>query len=321
MLMKKIWIGLLALLLLLCIASLFLDVVGIGGAPVSVSIPEGSSASQIAYLLKEKGVIRFPSVFTLYARSDAAHLRAGLHSFTKSMGYKKVLAELCRDVPPANAKTVTIPEGYEVREIATLLEREGIVGAADFMATAKSAYKDFAFLPKDGNLEGYLFPATYQFLAPSSAETVLHVLLSTFEERMYTSTNLARCRELSLSFHEALTMASIIEREAAKSEERKTVASVFYNRLEKNMRLESCATVQYILKERKPVLSNRDTRISSPYNTYQNAGLPPAPIASPGEASMEAALYPAETDYLFFVADGSGGHTFSKTFAEHLAAQ
>ncbi len=319
--MKKRLLWVFALLILLFALSVFVDFIGLSGKSVTVSVPQGSGASQIASILKEEGVIRFPMLFTQYAKKDAAHLRAGVHTFEKNMGYKKTLEELCRDVPLADTIVVTIPEGYEVREIATLLESEGVVHADAFLAAAKEAHTRFPFLPKDGNVEGYLFPDTYQFLASSSAVSVLDSFLATFAEKMYTEEILARCDALSLSFHEVLTMASIIEREAAKGDERPVVASVFYNRLEKNMRLESCATVQYILEERKPVLSNQDTKINSPYNTYRNAGLPPAPIASPGEASLQAALYPADTEFLFFVADGSGGHTFSKTFSEHLAAQ
>ena len=130
-----------------------------------------------------------------------------------------------------------------------------------------------------------------------------------------------RASELEMTVDEIVTLASIIERETNNAEERKKVAGVFYNRLEQNMKLQSCATVQYALQERKPVLSVSDTKIESPYNTYVNYGLPVGPIASPGESCIEAALYPEETDALYFVLDSDGNHVFSETFEGHVEAK
>lgn len=316
---KKWILLLLALICALCLW-VFADFIGLGGKEVTVAIPSGSGAGEIVRLLKEEKVIQFPSLFQFYIREEAAHLRAGVHTFQKNMGYAAALRELVRDVPLEHAVSVTIPEGYEAREIGLLLESAGLASAADFAAAASSAHADFSFLPEDGNIEGYLFPATYAFLPDDSAETIVHTMVKAFQDKMLTEENKRQAEEIGMSFHEVLTLASLIEREAALDTERSLVSSVFHNRLEKNMRLESCATVQYILKERREVLSYADTKISSPYNTYQNAGLPPSPIASPGLASLAAALHPAKTDYLFFVASGSGGHIFSKTYDEHLAA-
>ena len=132
---------------------------------------------------------------------------------------------------------------------------------------------------------------------------------------------IARAKELGMSIHDVITLASVIEREAANEAEHKKVAGVFYNRIKDGMKLQSCATVQYILKERKPVLTIADTEINSPYNTYLNEGLPPGPIASPGKSAIDAALWPEEHDYYYFVAKADGnGHVFSKTFAEHQKA-
>ena len=319
--MKKKILGyiLVSLLLILCL-SVCADYLGWGGNAVQVSVPQGSGATEIVQLLKENKVITHPRIFLQYIKEEALHLKAGVHAFTKGMGYAEVLEELKRDVPLENMRTVTIPEGYEVREIAALLEGAGIVQAADFLEACQRAHRDFSFLPKDGNVEGYLFPATYSFLPDSDASLVAGAMFDAFQDKMFTKENIFRAKELSMTFHEALTLASIIEREAAKAEESALVSSVFHNRLKQNMRLESCATVQYILKERKDVLSVADTKIISPYNTYQNAGLPPSPISSPGESSLSAALYPADTPYLFFVADGNGGHTFSQTYEEHISA-
>ncbi len=309
-----------ALIGILLLTGIFVcrDFTGSPGETVTIVIPEGSTAAEIVSLLKENKVISFSPLFSRYIRNDAQNLKAGVHVFTKKMGYRDTLAELMRNVPMENAIAVTIPEGYEVREIAVLLESAGVCSSDAFLSACENAKNTFSFLPDDGNVEGYLFPATYEFLPDTAGAVVVNTMVETFRDKLFTEENRKAAQMLSMDFHEVLTLASIIEREAAKAEERDVVSSVFHNRLKNNMHLESCATVQYILKERKKVLSVSDTKIQSPYNTYQNAGLPPAPIACPGEASVKAALHPAKTDYLFFVADGNGGHIFSKTYAEHI---
>ena len=318
--MKKRLITLPLIVIVLIFALVCIDFIGFGGKTVTVSIPQGAGAKHIISLLEDKRVIRFPFLFLEYMKEDTAHLKAGVHTFKTNMGYKNTLAELLSDAPLENTVTITIPEGYEAREIAILLEENNIITRDEFYNACKSAHKSFDFLPQDGNVEGYLFPATYTFLTGTKAENVVHTMINTFKERMYTEENISRAKSLNLSFHEALTLASIVEREAAKDDERETVSSVFHNRLKMGMKLESCATVQYILKERKKVLSIEDTKINSPYNTYRCEGLPPSPISSPGEKSFYAALNPKDTKYLFFVADGTGGHTFSETYEEHLNA-
>ncbi len=318
--MKKWLIMGIIILFLFCCIAVFADYTGLSGNTVSVSIPQGAGAKEIASMLKENDVVFFPSLFRRYVGEDASHLKAGVHTFQVSMGYKKVLEELKKDVPLENELIITVPEGYEVREIGHLLESKGIASYEAFTSACENAYARHAFLPKDGNIEGYLFPATYTFQLGISAEEIVDKMVNTFAEKLYTKENIEQCSTLSLSFHDALTLASIIEREAAKDEERAIVSSVFHNRLKTGMRLESCATVQYILKERKDVLSIADTKIDSPYNTYVYDGLPPAPIASPGVESLQAALNPTQTNFLFFVADGSGGHIFSETYEGHLNA-
>ena len=316
---KKIILPLLAAIVILAL-SVGADFIGLRGREITVSIPKGSGATDIVRLLKENKIIQFTKLFQLYIHEDAAHLKAGVHTFRQNMGYAKTLAELKRDVPLENEITITVPEGYEAREIALLLENAGLCKSEAFLVACKEAYLSFDFLPQSGNIEGYLFPATYSFEPDTLPSEICNTMVRTFRDKMYTEEHIRLADDLGLSFHEALTLASIIEREAAIDADRPSVSSVFHNRLKKQMYLESCATVQYILKERKDVLSYTDTKIVSPYNTYQNFGLPPAPIASPGVASLSAALHPADTAYLFFVADGQGGHIFSKTYSEHLHA-
>ncbi len=317
---KTISYILLALIVVLAIFVLT-DYIGLPQKEVTIQIPVGSGANKIADILCENHIIHIKPLFLRYIRNDAMHLSAGLHTFKTHMGYKNALSELKRIVPLSEVVKVTIPEGYEAREIGSLLEKAELCTATAFARACQNAHTRYEFLPKNGNIEGYLFPATYDFPKGVDADALVDLMVDSFLKNMMTDENIARAESLSMSFHDVLTLASIIEREAALSEERATVSSVFHNRLKIGMRLESCATVQYILAERKPVLSTKDTKIDSPYNTYLVSGLPPAPIASPGTASLAAALFPAETDYLFFVADGSGGHTFSKTYDEHIAAQ
>ena len=318
--MKKRILSLSLALLILLSAFMVVDFLGIQGKSVTVIIPKGAGAGEISALLKENHVVCFSFLFRRYISHDASFLKEGVHSFRKGMGYRDALEELKKDVPLENTITVTIPEGFEAREIGELLESLNIITKNDFDAACQKAHADFDFLPKDGNVEGYLFPATYNFQIGADAKEIVCMMIQSFVDKMYTPQYKARCEELGISFSDALTLASVIEREAAKDSERAIVSSVFHNRLKKGMRLESCATVQYILKERKDVLSISDTKIDSPYNTYMYEGLPPSPIASPGEKSLYAALYPENTSYLFFVADGTGGHTFSETYEGHLNA-
>ena len=179
---------------------------------------------------------------------------------------------------------------------------------------------DYSFLSgidrKDFRLEGYLFPATYEIVLGESEHSIINRMLDAFQLNILP---LYEESKTDKSLDEVIIMAPIIEREAANDQERGKVSSVFYNRLEIGMTLSSCATVQYIIGERKDILSNRDIEIKSPYNTYKNHGLPYGPIASPGINSVKASLYPEETDYLYFAATKDGSYNvFSKTGEEHL---
>ena len=218
---------------------------------------------------------------------------------------------------------LTIPEGYEIRRVAELVEENGLVSADEFINEAENGVFDFEFLNgiarTENRLEGYLFPATYEFSTTDDAHAIINKMLQGFEDNILPIYNSA---QTDYTLDEAVILASIIEREAGTEDEMPIVSSVFNNRMYAGMKLESCATVQYILKERKTVLSNEDTAIDSPYNTYMYSGLPVGPIASPGAAAMRAALSPADTQYMYFVADPNGGKNyFSTTYEEHLDKQ
>lgn len=291
-----------------------------------VEIPQGSSLRKASSILHSNNLIKNERVFLLYAKlNEKESIKAGRYSISKSNSTHEILDILNKGAIAIDNK-ITIPEGYEVRNIAQTLESAGILSADEFIETANNVElfkKDYDFLSSESilSLEGYLFPDTYYINNDMNSEDIIRLMLNRFEN-IYKSNQLEeRLLEKNITLNEFITMASIVEREAVLQEERPVIAGVFYKRLSINMPLQSCATVQYIIKERKPILSIADTKIESPYNTYINSGLPPAPIASPGLNSMLATLEPEETDFIFFVARGDGGHEFSKTYDEHLRAK
>lgn len=285
---------------------------------VTVDIPEGASNREIAYLLEEKGVISSPFLFRAYSKLfQSGVYQSGVHSFYCGMSYGKAVKSLSE--MSENTVTVTVPEGYELWQIAHLLEEKGVCSAEDFYEAQKSDFSSFPFLKgidRENPLEGYLFPDTYEFERESDAKEVIGRMLSAFSEKVLKEYEKSGSE---MSLDDIVILASMVEREAGNDGEMGLVASVFTNRLKIGMTLSSCATVQYVIKERKAVLSNQDIQIDSPYNTYKNKGLPIGPIASPGLSAVKAALNPEESDYLYFAAakDG-GGNIFSKTGEEHL---
>jgi len=287
-----------------------------------VEITPGRGISAISYKLKENGIIGSRFIFVVYSKLTGATYHSGAHVF-ESGSYFSVAEELSRPAKPRTV-TLTIPEGYEQREIAQLLEKNGLVSAKEFNAAAKTENFDYWFLKgikkRAMELEGYLFPDTYEFSYEETAEDIIKKMLDNFESK-FTDDMKKRTNQLGLTVDQLITMASVVEREAASKDELALVAGVFYNRLDASREsagfLQSCATVQYILLERKTVLSLADTQIKSDYNTYQNKGLPVGPIASPGLNCINAALYPKDTEYLYFAADGNGKHYFAKTLEGH----
>ncbi len=291
-----------------------------------VEIASGSTTKSIASELEEAGIIINADAFVSKVKElDAAsELKAGKYQLSPSMNVEEIVQIISDGATYVERIKVVIPEGYEVRQIIDKLEKEGLIDRAVFEDELVNGTFDYPFIQgidRSHRLEGYLFPATYQFKKDITEHEIINEMLNAFS-KAFDQKFYEQAKNLNMSVEEIITLASIIEREAMVAEERPIVSSVFHNRLDKPMRLQSCATVQYILGERKEVLSIKDTQIQSPYNTYQNDGLPPAPIASPGKASIEAALYPSQTDFLFFVTtnNGDGSHYFSRTLEEHNAA-
>ena len=291
---------------------------------VSLSINPGSSASQIAQMLYDNGLIRNTYVFRYYVRKQgiANDLRSGDYNFSGSIGLDDIVDKLLQGQAAEDIK-VTIPEGLTIAQTADIFADKGLVDKDKFIEYAETGDFPYNYLPPQGTenrLEGFLFPDTYRIDPDWTEKEIIDLLLAQFD-KVWTDQWQERSNELSFSVLETVTLASLIEKEAKTDEDRPLISSVFHNRLEIGMLLQSCATIQYILGEPKSPLLNEDLQIPSPYNTYIHEGLPPGPIASPGKASLEAALYYQETNYYYFLAKPDGSHYFSKTLAEHNAAK
>jgi UPF0755 protein len=285
---------------------------------VFVNIPHGSSTRAVARLLAANGVVRSPISFELLVRRSApARLQAGEYLFDRERTPGEVLRMLAEG--RIFLQTVTVPEGYTMLDIAGLLEREGMAPREDFLAAAGDASLIGDLAPRAATLEGFLFPATYQFPRHTPPRRIAEAMVRRFREAWAA---LPAAGEATAKFTplEIVTMASLVERETPRAAERPEVAGVFYNRLRQKIALDCDPTVIYALRlagRYDGSLRHADLRFDSPYNTYQRRGLPPGPIANPGETSLRAALGPWESKYFYFVADAEGGHVFSRTLAEH----
>ena len=287
--------------------------------PVTVTIPKGSTVRAISDSLESAGVIASPRAFRWYAsmgERDRA-IKPGRYRFVQRQSWSSVLDTLTQG--KALVRTVVIPEGFDLRDIVPKLAKALEVPED----SVRSAALDVAWRRKLGvpaaSLEGYLFPATYAFATGTTARQAVNAMLERFEEAWKPEWN-ARLDSLGITRHEAMTMASIVEKEARVAAERPIIAAVYWNRLKRPMRLQADPTVQYAIPAHTERVLYKDLAVASPYNTYQNDGLPPGPIASPGEASIAATLAPANVPYLFFVAHADGHHEFRTTFTEHQRA-
>ena len=288
---------------------------------VKITVSDGMNSRSVAQLLKENGVIKNTLAFEIVSNMKGADKKyhAGEFEIHKGSGYIALINGLTYNSGYTTAN-ITVPEGSTLAQIADIAAKTGYVGKDEFMAALGEDY-DYEFLSgikRENKLEGYLFPDTYNISNTMSARDIINLMLKRFGE-VYKDEYSERARSLGYSDDEIVTLASVIEAEAASDNDRPLVSGVFHNRLKSKTYpyLESCATVQYILGERKAILSNSDIKIKSPYNTYINKGLPAGPICSPGKAAIEAALYPADTDYMFFQSDADGKIYYAKTLEEH----
>lgn len=290
---------------------------------VKIEIPENATSADISTILAKNDIIGNAFLFKLYLRASkqGSAFKAGSYVFDGSYNMPDITTTLTKG--GIAGTTVTVPEGYTLEQIAAILAEKGIVTKEDFLKAAKEDDFNYSYLPEKGDtlrLQGFLYPETYQFFPNTPADEVIDTMLKEFDSK-FNDEWMAQLTKRNLSMEELIIMASIVEREAVVETDRPIIAGIFYNRLATGMKLQSCATVQYALGETKPVLSTEDTAIDSPFNTYMINGLPPYPICSPGMASLKAALFPEETNYLFFVAKHDGSHVFSKTYDEHLQAK
>ncbi len=303
-----------------------------------IQIPIGSSTARIASILQEEGLIQSPLYFRLISKYKGydGHFQAGHYELSSDMPLLEILQELQKGTIRREGMRFTIPEGFTVEQIAARLEEQKIAEKETFEELCRVYGADENGMsagtglpgPSSGEipptvryrLEGYLYPDTYEIFEDISEEEIIKLMLSRFYE-IFDEECLLQAKIMGLSTHQIVTIASLVEKEATLQEERALIAAVFHNRLKSSDEplLQSCATIQYILGETKPVLTNKDLAVDSPFNTYLYPKLPPGPIASPGRQALDAALYPADVDYLYFVSkeDGSNSHYFSKTLREH----
>lgn len=284
----------------------------------TVYIERGMSFRLVAETLEREGVVRDADTLGFAARIFGAYtkVKAGEYEFTTDMTPFEVLDALVKG--RIKKYSVTLPEGYNVKEMATALDAAGLVRAEVFMARAMDPELAASLGVEGPTLEGYLFPDTYEFTKDLSADEMISKMVSNFR-KVYSEFE-DEARKARMSMRKVVTLASIIEKETGAPSERELIAGVFHNRLRQGIKLQSDPTVIYSIpgfdgRIRKSHLSRK-----SPYNTYVNYGLPPGPIASPGRDSIAAALRPAKTDYLYFVSKNDGTHQFSRTLVEHNRA-
>lgn len=287
-----------------------------------IVVEPGMTAQQIGELLLAKGLIKNVLVFRIVAKIQGLEslLQAGEYEFTPNMTVPQIVSIMAKG--ETVFRQLVIPEGFTVDQVADLIEKENFGSSAKFKALAQN-YAPFAYMetnsPVTYKAEGFIFPETYRITKGTTEAELLSIFVTQFDKQI-TSEARSRVSSLGLTMRQAIILASLVEKEARIEKDRPIIAGVFRNRLKQEMPLQSCATIQYILGYPKEELTVKDTEISSPYNTYQNMGLPPGPVANPGMAAINAVLYAAETNYLYFVADKNGAHVFSETYERHLEA-
>jgi len=300
---------------------------------IEVEIPIGSSLTTIASALQEKGIIKDARIFKYYTKfKNESDFQAGSYTMTQSMTLDEIIESLkTGKVYREPVFTLTIPEGLTLEQIAKIIGKNTEFSADKFMSKItdeKFIQNMIGTYPEliteevlDGNiryaLEGYLYPATYAFYESNpSLEEIITTMIEQTDEVMKGYSSLLE--EKQMSVHDLLTFASLLEEEATAQTDRETIASVFYNRLDVNMPLQTDPTVLYALGSHKDQVLYEDLKVENPYNTYVITGLPPGPIANAGKTSIEAALNPTETEYLYFLADKEGTNHFAKSYEEHL---
>jgi len=288
-----------------------------------ITITQGTTVEQLAQELQDRNLIRSAWVFRFLARSRQTDFKldVGDYRLTPTMSPAEIINDLLKGPKFTDSNRVTIPEGYTTEQILALLVQKGIGSKEEFTKVITEDTFPYPFLigaPAGiHRLEGYLFPNTYYINKNTSPHAVIDLFLQQFAKELTPEVQ-KQLVTLKLTTSQWVTLGSLVEKEAVKESDRPLIASVVMNRLKINKPLQIDATIQFLLSTPKPKLYNKDLQIPSPYNTYLHLGLPPGPIANPGHASLQAALHPAQTDFLYYVAKKDGYHVFAKTYAEHL---
>lgn len=296
---------------------------GPAGQAERFRIPPGASFSEVMDTLEAHGLIGSRTIFKWQAQLAGADraVQAGTYDATRGMAAAELL-ELLAEGRETQMR-FTVPEGLTIADVADLAQQSLGVAADSILAAAHDTSLGDSLLSRDGSVEGFLYPDTYLLPEGVKAAEVVQRMVAEFGQRWKPEWN-ARRAELGMSLRDVVTLASIVEGEARVDEERPVIAGVYHNRLRIGMALQADPTVQYAIQlatgERKKRLFEKDYRTESPYNTYLHPGLPPGPVNSPGSASIEATLYPADVPYLYFVARPDGRHVFSASYREHLRA-
>lgn len=290
------------------------------GPAMRVIVPKGASFATATDSLERRGLVSHPFLFRVYARvkGNDRNIKPGTYLLKRGTPWPAILSALNGGHGLVN--TITVPEGYSLQQITPLLARTLRVR----VDSVQAAVRDTALLRRldlpTPTLEGYLFPDTYAFPEGTTARQAVSEMVQRFEREWRPEWS-SRLTVLALNRHDIVTLASIIEKEAKRSEERPVISAVYHNRLRRQMLLQADPTIQYALGRHTPRILYKDLEVESPYNTYKYAGLPPGPIASPGGPSLVAALYPANVAYLYFVAHPDGHHEFRTTLSEHDSAR
>lgn len=307
-----------------------LEPTGTSTETMIVEIPDGSTIKDVGEILYDQGLIKNTMIFQSYAGRHSrgtSGMQAGNYEMNHAMSVPDIVNKMLDGDVYSGAIPVLLSEGKNINEMAQILEKHNICTSAAFISETKklgeykALYPILSSIPDDKNrtLEGYLFPDTYEIEPGSTAADVVKKMLDRFTE-VYNQNFMQQTTEKGKSVDEIVIMASIVELETKLPEDKANAASVFYNRIAQNMPLQSDITVDYALGKKHAVLTEEQTKIDSPYNTYQNLGLPVGPICSPGKSSIDAAINPAQTNYLFFVADmDSGKLYFNETLEGHNA--
>lgn len=284
-----------------------------------VRVERGQRLRSIAETLHREGIVDDPLRFRILARLEGSQsvIRAGEYALSPAMAPIQVLHILVEGRVVLHR--LTVPEGLHIRQIAERVAAAGLAAAEDFIAAANDPDLARSLGVSADRLEGYLFPETYFFPGSATAPDICRIMVDRFHT-VFSDDWKRRTSQMGFSVHEIVTLASIIEKETAAPAERAAISSVFHNRLRRGMRLETDPTVIYAIEDFDGNLTRRHLKSGTPYNTYVIRGLPPGPIANPGSAALEAALYPAETNYLYFVSKNDGTHVFSATLQEHNRA-